>query len=153
MKVDAASQGPAIAEKEAAIATLEAEAAVYKGLVQMDYKCAFIAATGAMRPSAPTHGGTQLTRGEYNATVGCKSSSDSAGLGQVVAADETVEAEMKALFDNEKYKLDSLCADVCQGLAVKCRVHLAKVETQDLDELPKYVKDKLKPFHSDYFAT
>jgi hypothetical protein len=34
MKVDAASQGPAIAEKEAAIATLEAEAAVYKGLVQ-----------------------------------------------------------------------------------------------------------------------
>jgi len=71
-------------------------------------------------------------------------SSDPVGSRQAVAVEEAVDAEVKALFENEKYKLGAVCADVCQGLRVKCLDDLKLITSNEVkDELPKYVKEKL----------
>jgi hypothetical protein len=72
-------------------------------------------------------------------------SSDPVGSSrQALAVEEAVDAEVKALFENEKYKLGAVCADVCQGLGVKHLDDLKLITLKEVkDELPKYVKEKL----------
>ena len=45
----------------------------------------------------------------------------------------------------EQCGLSALCADICSEWGVESRADLALVTTQDVDELPKYIRDKLKP--------
>ena len=138
-----------------------------------DYKRAFLAATDAMQFSAPTRGGTSrggssrikgklhprqledvLLFLSQDGDIGpvylwrekpiVAASSDPAGSRQAVVVEEAVDAEVKALFENEKYKLGAVCADVCQGLRVKCLDDLKLITSNEVkDELPKYVKEKL----------
>jgi hypothetical protein len=138
-----------------------------------DYKRAFLAATDAMQFSAPTRGGTprggsSRIKGKLqprqledvllflsqDGDIGpvylwrekpiVAASSDPTGSRQAVAVEEAVDAEVKALFENEKYKLGAVCADVCQGLRVKCLDDLKLITSNEVkDELPKYVKEKL----------
>jgi len=56
---------------------------------------------------------------------------------------EAVDTALKALF--ELRGLGMLRDDVCRELGVECVEDLAHVTPQDLDDLPKYLKDKLKP--------
>ena len=69
-----------------------------------------------------------------------------APVGQVVAGEEVkaVDAEVKALFS--QHGLEAVCVDVCGELGVTSLNDLQNnVTAQDVDELPKHVKDKLKP--------
>jgi hypothetical protein len=67
-----------------------------------------------------------------------------APVGQAVAGEEAVDAEVKALF--HQHGLGAVCVDVCGELGVTSLNDLQNhVTVQDVDELPKHVKDKLKP--------
>eukprot|EP00277_Geminigera_cryophila_P013459 CAMPEP_0179444644 /NCGR_PEP_ID=MMETSP0799-20121207/28080_1 /TAXON_ID=46947 /ORGANISM="Geminigera cryophila, Strain CCMP2564" /LENGTH=1038 /DNA_ID=CAMNT_0021231873 /DNA_START=47 /DNA_END=3165 /DNA_ORIENTATION=+ len=60
-----------------------------------------------------------------------------------LSAEDPVDAALKALF--EKHELGALGADVCRELGVHVVGDLAHVTPEDLEDLPKYLKDKLKP--------
>jgi hypothetical protein len=65
-------------------------------------------------------------------------------VGQEVAGEVTVDAEVKALFN--QHGLGAVCVDVCGELGVTSLNDLQNhVTAQDVDNLPKHVKDKLKP--------
>ncbi len=67
-----------------------------------------------------------------------------APVGQAVVGEEAVDAEVKALFS--QHGLGAVCADVCGEVGVTSLNDLQNhVTAQDVDELPKHVKDKLKP--------
>jgi hypothetical protein len=58
----------------------------------------------------------------------------------------TVDAELKALF--EQHGLAAVGLDVCGEFGVTCLDDLQNhVKAQDVEDLPKYIKDKLKPAH------
>ena len=65
--------------------------------------------------------------------------------GDQPGAMETLDTALKDLF--EQKDMAEFCADVCAELGVTKLRHLAELEKEDLDDLPKYVKDKLKPRH------
>jgi hypothetical protein len=55
-----------------------------------------------------------------------------------------VDAELKEVF--EQHGLGTVCIDVCRELGVTCLYDLDNhVTAQDVDDLPKSVKDTLKP--------
>jgi len=56
-----------------------------------------------------------------------------------------VDEALRALF--EQHGLGDVCADVCRELGVSTIGDLAFTTPQDVDELPKYVMDRLKPVH------
>jgi len=57
---------------------------------------------------------------------------------------QTVDAGLKEVF--EQHGLGAVCIDVCRELGVTCLYDLQNhVTAQDVDDLPKYVKDMLKP--------
>ena len=60
-----------------------------------------------------------------------------------VAGEGAVNAEVQALFN--QHGLGAECVDVCTELGVTSLNDLHLVTEQDVDELPKHVKDKLKP--------
>ena len=62
-----------------------------------------------------------------------------------IVVEESIETALKAAFQG--IGLGAMCADVCSELGVECVDDLAHVREQDVDELPKYIKDKLKPVH------
>jgi len=59
------------------------------------------------------------------------------------ATEEVCDAGLKALF--QQYGLCALCVDVCRELGVHAVDDLALVTQDDLDDLPNYLKHKLKP--------
>jgi len=63
--------------------------------------------------------------------------------------EEVGDAALKALF--VQHGLGALCADLCRELGVDGVDDLTHVKPKDLDALPKYVKDKLKPVHKRKF--
>jgi hypothetical protein len=68
----------------------------------------------------------------------------SAPLPATSEVEETVDAGLKEVF--EQHGLGAVCIDVCRELGVTCLSDLEKhVTAQDVDDLPKYVKDTLKP--------
>jgi hypothetical protein len=68
----------------------------------------------------------------------------SADAGHTVTAKETVDAGLKQVF--EQHGLGAMCIDVCREFGVTCLSDLENhVTAQDVDYLPKYVKDMLKP--------
>ena len=63
--------------------------------------------------------------------------------GHTFEVEETVDAGVKQLF--EEHGLGAVCIDVCRALGVTCLYDLEIATAQDVDDLPKYVKDTLKP--------
>jgi len=59
------------------------------------------------------------------------------------AGEEAVDTALKAWFELRGWGM--LRDDVCRELGVECIDDLAHVTPQDLDDFPKYLKDKLKP--------
>ena len=58
--------------------------------------------------------------------------------------EETVDAGLKQVF--EQLGLGAVCLDVCRELGVTCLYALENhVTEQNVDDLPNYVKDMLKP--------
>jgi hypothetical protein len=85
---------------------------------------------------------TGVVRGAGDGAAAASASASAAGVGQAAAAEEAVDAGLKALFVQNG--LGAVCADVCRTLGVECLDDLKLVEPQDLiDELPKYVQKKL----------
>ena len=66
--------------------------------------------------------------------------------GDQPGAMEMLDTALKDLF--EEKDMSEFCADVCAELGVTKLRHLAEIEKEDLDDLPKYLKDKLKPRHT-----
>ena len=57
----------------------------------------------------------------------------------------SLDAALSSLF--EQHGLGAICADVCKELGVDNCGDLGHVAQEDLNTLPKYVKDKIKPVH------
>jgi len=66
-----------------------------------------------------------------------------------LAAEKPVNAVLKALF--EQHGLGALCVDVCQELGVVEVGDLSEIDKEMLDDLPKYLKDQLKPLQKKRF--
>jgi len=64
---------------------------------------------------------------------------------QPAGAEEPVNAALVALF--EQRGLGALCGNVCKALGVECVDDLADIDKEMLEDLPKYMKDELKPVH------
>ena len=72
-----------------------------------------------------------------------------AGVEESRGAEEAGDAALKALF--AQHGLGMLCADLCRELGVDGVDDLKHVTPEDLDDLPNYLKDKLKPVHKRKF--
>jgi hypothetical protein len=59
------------------------------------------------------------------------------------AAEEEMDVKLRIQFDRNG--LGAVCADVCRALGITRLEHLSHVQAQDVDDLPKYIKDNMKP--------
>jgi hypothetical protein len=101
--------------------------------------------TQAPCPIPGAQSGAEASTSRLTSVPSSPPASTAAGETQADEAEAVVDAGLKAVF--EQHGLTSLCLDVCRGMGVDCVDDLHEIKEEDLDELPKYVKEKLRPLH------